>query len=78
MKLAEFLEEAQETSDPEILRLVEALSEVVYLHRKADPRGQGAPWCNECIKGWDEDDFNMIAWPCKTIRTLCDELEVEV
>lgn len=33
----------------------------------------GDEWCVECVKGWDDDDWDLVKWPCTTIRTLGEE-----
>ena len=27
-------------------------------------------WCVECISDWDGEDFDAVAYPCRTIRAL--------
>ena len=49
-----------------------AIARVRELHRPTDDpdADHDGKWCVECAKGWDGHDFDLIEYPCATIRTI--------
>ena len=66
------LEYAVKGTSARLIEAEAAIARVRELHRPTDDpdADHDGKWCVECAKGWDGHDFDLIEYPCATIRTI--------